>query len=130
MNLLELIPGISNLLDKFIPDPEQKQNFINQASQLEIQKMEAENERFSLMAGPLRLILYGLALYFFAVWLGPMFGFTVPPMPSEMYGVCKWILAFLIPSETFTVNDIQAGAFRSPVGKGLMSMTKTKRGGK
>jgi len=124
MNLLELIPGISGLLDKFIPDPEQKQKFINQASQLEIQKMEAENERFSLMAGPLRLILYGLALYFFAIWLGPLFGFVAPQMPDEMYGVCKWILAFLIPSETFTQNDIQVGTFKSPAGKGLMSKNK------
>ena len=124
MNLLEVIPGISDLLDKFIPDPEQKQNFINQAAQLDIQKMEAENERFSLMAGPLRLILYGLALYFFAIWLGPMFGLAVPTMPDEMYGVCKWILAFLIPSETFTANDIQVGSFKSPSGHGLMTKTK------
>lgn len=130
MNLLELIPGISSLLDKFIPDPEQKQKFLNQAAQLDIQKMEAENERFSLMAGPLRLILYGLAFYFFAIWLGPMFGLTVPPMPEEMYGVCKWILAFLIPSETFTANDIQIGGFHSPKGDGLMTKKNIRREGK
>lgn len=129
MNLLSLIPGLMPLIDKFIPDPEQKQAFLNQAEGLRIQRMEAENERFSLMAGPLRLMLYGLAAYFFAIWLGPMFHITVPPLPAEMYSTCKWILGFLIPSETFSNNDIQIGSFKSPIGAGLMNISKS-RGGK
>lgn len=119
MNILQLVPGIMPLLDKFIPDPEQKQKMLAEMQSLRIQQMEAENDRVAMFSGPLTLMLYGLAVYFYIVWIGPLFGVSVPPMPDEMYSTCKWILAFLIPSETFNQTEINFGSFHSPAGKGI-----------
>lgn len=125
MNILQALPVISELVDRFVPEPGEANRFKSELERLETDRFESATERFSMVAGPVRLMLYLFAGYMGAVWLLPVFGITVPPLPGEVLDVVRWTLAFAIPTEAATVNSIEVGPggkwLRSPATSGLFT---------
>lgn len=123
MNVLEALPVLSELVDRFVPEPGEANRFKAQLERIETDRFESATERFSMVAGPVRLMLYLFAGYMGAVWLLPVFGITVPPLPEDVLSVVRWALAFAIPTEAATVNSIEVGPggrwLRSPSAPGF-----------
>lgn len=124
MNVLEALPILSDLVDRFVPEPAEADRFRAELRRLETDRFESATERFSMVAGPVRLMLYLFAGYMGACWLLPVFGVTVPPLPEEALSVVRWALAFAIPTEAATVNSIELGPggrwLRSPSAPGFL----------
>lgn len=128
MNLLDAIPVLSDLVDRFVPEPGEAHRFKSELARLETDRFQSATERFSMVAGPVRLMLYLFAGYMGAAWLLPVFGVAVPPLPEEVLAVVRWTLAFAIPAEAASVNTIEVGPggrwLRSPAAAGLFTTPK------
>ncbi len=125
MNLLDAIPILSELVDRFIPEPGDADRFKAELARLETDRFQSATQRFSMVAGPVRLMLYLFAGYMGAVWLLPVCSITVPPLPEEILAVVRWTLAFAIPAEAASVNTIEVGPdgrwLRSPATAGILT---------
>ena len=128
MNLLEIIPGISGIIDKIIPDPNKKEELKLELSKLDAQDTTARmgvlssimGHKSIFVAGGIPALIWLAVVYIFANHiLYPLlgaFGLHITPitMPGEYWSLLNVVIVGLFGKKVFDGNTIKFGSFESP----------------
>ena len=128
MNILELIPGISGVIEKIIPDPNKQQELKLEMAKLDAQDTAARmgvlnsimGHKSIFVAGGIPALIWLAVIYILAnhiiyPLLGA-FGLHITPitMPGEYWSLLNVVIVGLFGKKVFDGNTIKFGSFESP----------------
>lgn len=120
MNLLELAPAITHIIDRFVPDPDKAQAMKLEMAKIEasenVAKMETQKAWLSnsnwFVSGAIPAILWMISLVvanncILAPWLNGIFGFSIPiiTLPEWYSGLAMTIITGLFAKKVIDNNE-------------------------
>lgn len=130
MNILDLIPGIGNIIDKVIPDPDKKTELKLELAKLETQDTAARmgvlqamlSNKSIFVAGAIPAIIwvfvFSLANNYILLPWARVFGATIPevPLPDSVIALVGGIVAALLGKKYMDNNEFYYpnGQLKSP----------------
>ena len=124
MNILDLVPGISKILDKFITSPTERAEIEAKLKELDIRELEAKaqvqaswlSNKSLFVSGAIPSILWMMVIViFFNFILAPIiqtFGYTVPilDLPAWYAELCSTIVLGLFAKKAWDATDMSMGS--------------------
>lgn len=123
MNLLDLIPGISQILDKVVTSPKEKMELESKLKELDIRELEAKaqvqaswlSNKSLFVSGAIPSILWMMVLViFFNFIISPIaasFGYKMPilDLPAWYADLCGTIVLGLFAKKAWDSTDMSLG---------------------
>ena len=124
MNILDLVPGISKILDKFVTSPSERAEIEAKLKELDIRELEAKaqvqaswlSNKSLFVSGAIPSILWMMVIViFFNFILAPIiqtFGYTVPilDLPAWYAELCSTIVLGLFAKKAWDATDMSMGS--------------------